>query len=238
VAELRGACGPARTPVVDGGETRFERLCPGRATLVVDLPGCVRLERTVTVPASGELSLGTLELRAGGGAQGEVLDADGEPVAGAVLSLEGHPEEPLGRTGRRGEFTVPSLPQGDVSIQATHPSLGSSTPVAVRVLRGTVARGVLLRMERSARDGARAVLPRAVALEEGDGVTVRGVLPGSAAERAGLRAGDRVVSVGATPVTTVREAERRMTGPPGDEVVLEVERDGRRRTVRFVRESR
>jgi C-terminal processing protease CtpA/Prc len=93
-------------------------------------------------------------------------------------------------------------------------------------------------MERSARDGARAVLPRAVALEEGDGVTVRGVLPGSAAERAGLRGGDRVVSVGATTVATVREAERRMTGPPGDEVVMEVERDGRRRTVRFVRESR
>lgn len=238
VAELRGACGPARTPVVDGGETRFDRQCPGRATLVVDLPGCVRLERAVTVPAAGELSLGPLELRAGGGAQGEVVDADGEPVAGAVLSLEGHPEEPLGRTGRRGEFTVPSLPQGDVSLEATHPSLGASAPVTVRVLRGTVARGVLLRMERSARDGARAVMPRAVALEEGEGVTVRGVLAGSAAERAGLRAGDRVVSVGATTVTTVREAERRMTGPPGDEVVLEVERDGRRRTVRFVRESR
>jgi hypothetical protein len=112
VAELRGACGPARTPVVDGGETRFERLCAGRATLVVDLPGCVRLERAVTVPASGELSLGTLELRAGGGAQGEVLDADGEPVAGAVLSLEGHPEEPWGAPGDAGSSPFPLCRKG------------------------------------------------------------------------------------------------------------------------------
>lgn len=239
-AELRGACGPVRVGVSDGETARFERLCAGRATLVVELPGCIRVERPVTLPASGAVDLGRLELRAGGAAEGEVVDADGEQVVGATVGPEGAVGEPGVRTGRRGEFLLSALPEGDVALVATHPALGASRPVRVRVLRGTTARGVLVRMERTARESARAIPTRALTLEEGAGraVLVRAVTAGSTAELAGVRAGDRVVSVGAEAVTTLRDAERRLSGPAGDDVVLELERDGRRRTVRFVRESR
>lgn len=239
-AELRGACGPVRVDARDEETARFERLCPGRASLVVDIPGCMRVERSVNVPASGEIDLGRLELRAGGAAEGEVVDADGALVAGAVVSREGAAGEAGARTGRRGEFSLGALPEGDVALVASHPSLGTSRAVRVRVLRGTIARGVLLRMERSARDAGRVVPARAVTLDDGAGraVLVRAVAAGSSAESAGVRPGDRVLSVSAEAVSSARDAERRMTGPPGDDVVLELERDGQRRTVRFVRESR
>lgn len=240
-AELRTTCGPSRVPLVEGEPARFERLCPGRATLVIEAPGCLDVQRALQIPASGEVSLGRVELRGGGGATGEVLDGDGDVVAGAVIAREGDEGGLTARSGRRGEFTIAPLPEGDVGLVATHPSLGTSLTARVRILRGTTARGVLLRMQRTVRDGSRVVPTESVTLEEGGArgeVLVRSVAANSTAERAGVRPGDRVVSAGAAAVRSLRDAERRMTGPPGDDVVLELERDGQRRTVRFVRESR
>lgn len=240
-AELRTPCGPTHLAWRRSEQARFERVCAGRATLVLSAPGCLGATRSVAVPATGEVSAGVIELRAGGGASGEVIDADGEPVAGAIVAPEGDEPTVLVRTGRRGEFSIAPLPEGDVNLVATHPSLGTSVAARVRVLRGTTARGALLRMQRSARDGARAVATRSLTLAEGEGgrgVIVRGVTDESTAERAGVRAGDELISVGATPVRSLRDAEQRLSGPPGDEVVLELARDGQRRTVRFVRESR
>jgi C-terminal processing protease CtpA/Prc len=47
-----------------------------------------------------------------------------------------------------------------------------------------------------------------------------------------------VVTIGAEPVRGAADAERRVEGAAGDDVVLEVERDGMRRTVRYAREAR
>ena len=62
-----------------------------------------------------------------------------------------------------------------------------------------------------------------------DGVAVRQVVPGSVAERAGLRPGDLLVEVAGRPVRGLEQvvrAVRRM--PPGAWLPLAVERDGRR----------
>jgi pimeloyl-ACP methyl ester carboxylesterase len=64
---------------------------------------------------------------------------------------------------------------------------------------------------------------------------VRRLEAGSAAERAGLREGDQVVRIGATPVTdsrSVMAARHRLRG--GDRVELEVQRDGRSSSIAFV----
>lgn len=245
-AELRTSCGPVRFGVVERAEARVEHLCAGRATLLVDTPGCLRVERAVTVPATGELRLGRVEVAAGGGATGEVIDGRGEVVVGAVVSsTEAAPDDLAGmaRTDRQGAFAIQSLPEGDVTLIAQHATLGRSLPERVRVIRGTVARGVRLRFERDLRTAMVAmptttVLVADVTVSGARAVEVRGVAGGSTAERAGLRAGDRVRTVGGVAVTDARDAEQRMRGALGDDVVLEVERDGVQRTVRFRREGR
>lgn len=58
-------------------------------------------------------------------------------------------------------------------------------------------------------------------------VAVRDVLPGSAAERSGLRAGDVIVSYGGRRVFGVAELNRlTLEGRPGETVVVDVLRDG------------
>ena len=54
------------------------------------------------------------------------------------------------------------------------------------------------------------------------------LLPGSAAERAGLAAGDLVVSVSGKPVATWFDFTREIAANPGKELVLDLERSGRR----------
>ncbi len=244
--ELRTPCGPARSTVAERETARIERLCAGRTVLVVDAPGCMRAERAVTLPAVGHVRLDRVELAAGGSAEGDVVDAHGEPVAGAVIArLDAPPEALTGtaRSDRRGAFLVANLPEGDIAVVAWHPTLGRSVPTVVRVLRGTVARAVRVRFDRDTASASRALTMRAVSFEAvtvpgaAPSVEVRGVAPGTAPDRAGLRAGDRVVSLGGEAVSTPAEAERRLAGAVGDDVVIEVERDGVRRTLRWAREA-
>jgi regulator of sigma E protease len=58
------------------------------------------------------------------------------------------------------------------------------------------------------------------------------VLPGSAAERAGLQKGDRVVSIGAKPIPGWFEFTTEVSASPGRALAIEIEREGRRFEVR------
>ncbi len=237
--EVRTTCGPVHTGASERVPARLEHLCPGRAAMVVDAPGCIRAERSAVLPVTGSVDLGRVDLVSGGGAEGEVTDARGDPVAGALVAPPDAPADATtgtARSGRRGEFTVANLPAGDVTLVATHPALGRSQQAVVRVIRATMARGVRLRFEGEIGRATRAAQAPSVTLVDGrGGVEVGAVAPGSGAERAGIRPGDRVVSVGAVPVRLRAEAVRLFTGARGDDVVLELERDGVRRTVRYTR---
>jgi S1-C subfamily serine protease len=62
----------------------------------------------------------------------------------------------------------------------------------------------------------------------GDGVPLSHIMPGSAAERAGLRDGDVLVRVGEQPVNTFEELRNAIRArQPGDVVRLVYLRDGR-----------
>ena len=58
------------------------------------------------------------------------------------------------------------------------------------------------------------------------------VLPGSAAERAGLAAGDRVVAISGKPMATWFDFTAEVAGNPGRTLALEIERAGRRFEIR------
>jgi serine protease Do len=67
------------------------------------------------------------------------------------------------------------------------------------------------------------------------GATISSVVPGSPAERAGLRPGDRIVAVRGVQIRNVFDWEaQRLDMRVGDSVALTVERDGRQRTVNVV----
>jgi hypothetical protein len=81
-------------------------------------------------------------------------------------------------------------------------------------------------------------LTRAGALfaRRGGVVTAEDVLPGSPAERAGLRSGDEVLAVEGRPIAEwdLPELQARLDdGPPGDRVTVRVRRGGSERTVRI-----
>jgi len=70
-------------------------------------------------------------------------------------------------------------------------------------------------------------------LFKGDGLEVMHVAPGSAAERAGLRAGDRIRRIGRETGTAQMDERVYTFGlePPGTVVALEIERGGQRSTI-------
>lgn len=64
------------------------------------------------------------------------------------------------------------------------------------------------------------------------------VIAGSAAERAGMLAGDRIVAVDGAEVTRFEDLQRAIVTHPAVPVVMEVEREGRRLTLRATPEAR
>ncbi len=69
-------------------------------------------------------------------------------------------------------------------------------------------------------------------LERSDGAVITEVVPGSAAEAAGLRAGDVVIALDGEPVRDAADLRNEIgLLPPGERVKLEVLRNGRRLTV-------
>ena len=75
--------------------------------------------------------------------------------------------------------------------------------------------------------------------QESGGILLSGVVPGSAAEEAGLTAGDRLVEIDGTALETIYDfqavlAER----APGDVVTAVFERDGERHTVEVTLKER
>jgi putative serine protease PepD len=65
-----------------------------------------------------------------------------------------------------------------------------------------------------------------------DGTEIQAVAPGSPAQSAGLRAGDVITGVDGSPVREPEDVSDAVNAlEPGDEVEVEVSRDGERRTV-------
>ena len=69
----------------------------------------------------------------------------------------------------------------------------------------------------------------------GDGMEISGIMPGGAAEAAGLKKGDIITAIADKPVKTVQDYMAAMSGlKRGEEVVITIDRDGKTSKVKAV----
>ncbi len=238
------------------GSFRLENVPSGRARMLVRSAGHVAFEKVVTVEDATRVDcpveLEAIVLQEGGALEGEVVDARGDPVVGArvsqgaALSYVPSANRASGAaTDRTGAFRFVDLPEGPVSVEAYHPDKGRGRGVA-EIRAGRTTDRVRITLESAAEPSAAgqahaddtATGGVAVTLaEHGQGeVIVAAVAPRSEAERAGIMPGDRLIAIDGAAVDSVGAAHHRMFGPLGDDIVVELVRDGAPRRLRVARE--
>jgi regulator of sigma E protease len=163
----------------------------------------------------GPVADGSLMQRAGLRPGDEIIELDGERVAGRsdvvlglIDSMSGSGTVALGVLGEDGRSRTVNLRVDDPDVRKA-----LTDPAAF-------SRGM----------GFRFWEPPRPAL-------VGRVSPGGPAERAGLRAGDRIVAVDDAPVADFPALVEAISARPGREVLIEYERDGARARLRLTTES-
>jgi hypothetical protein len=182
---------------------------------------------------------------------GDVVDALGRTVWNAQVAAGIPPDWEHGvRTDHAGHFRIRGLPPGELVLSARHGAVETERAATVRAVVGEETRGAVLRLAQVVDDETlRAVElatppPAAEArsraalglVRRAAGIVVERVSPGTAAARAGLQAGDVLVSVDGEPVRSAAQA-RGMLNPmriAASALVLEILREQSRLRLRYV----
>ncbi|HLK35366.1 MAG TPA: carboxypeptidase regulatory-like domain-containing protein [Polyangiaceae bacterium] len=247
--------GVRRTRTDLRGTFSLADLAPGTARLTVHKSGFSPATQSITVPDRGGLSayaIRRVELVAEGVVEGQVVDARGDPVAGARVAaghvptwlLVGASPDGVAVTDARGRFRLGELAAGALDVEAYAPDLGRARVAGVKVEAGRATEDVrVVLAPESADAGAPGELGAsggvAVTLGETGApteVVIVSVVGGSEAERAGLAPGDVLLSVDGVAVRTMAEARGKLSGPLGDDVVTGVRRGDADLSLRVQRE--
>ncbi len=235
-----------------GPDGRFllRDLPAGPARLLVSAKGYARVERDLRIgDSTQELPLERVDLAEAGEVEGEVVDKDGDPVVGARVARGTAPAFiPIGPlpaglavTDAQGRFVLGDLPEGEITLEAFAPDRGRGHEKA-RVLSGRRLRGIRIELggEVAAVDppsSGGVAVTLAETTENGQKhFFCKLVTPGSEAERAGLLEGDILARIDERPPTSLEDARRHLSGPLGDDVLVEVLREGELRKLRVARE--
>jgi len=232
----------------DDGSFEVKDLAPGRVRIVAFAAEWSTCEAIATIEGDGRrpIELGAVDLPRAGTVEGTVVDENGDPVAGARVG-EGAvptwlPLGPLPRgmvlSDRDGRFVLPGLPEGDVRIEAYEVDHGRGAEEAVPVRAERTRSRVEIRLQsagpKKAPAGAGSL---ALTLgEEGGRVVVVAVPNASEAEAARVLPGDALTAIDAQPVRTVEAARKMLSGPLGQDILLELKRDTRTIHMRVRRE--
>lgn len=237
------------------GEFRVDGVKPGRVRLLVRARGHAKLEQSFDVDARKNdtgFDVGRLVLEPESVVEGEVVDENGRPVAGARVARDHAPTwVPTGAlapasgiavSDARGAFRLGELPEGSVDLEAFAAELGRGRASAIRVSPGRPTGGVrIVLAKEQATQAPEANASGNVAVTLGttdDGaVSLVSVADGSAAERAGLLAGDQLRDIDGVKVKNMEDARARLAGPVQDDVVMVVTRGDRTLTLRVSREA-
>jgi hypothetical protein len=246
--------GVRRTRTSASGAFVLRDLAAGSARLHVRAPGFALASSPIAIPDTRGRTpfvIPRVELAEEGAVEGEVVDSNGEPVAGARVAQDHVPTWlVIGASPRgvavadaKGRFVLRELPEGTLSLEAYAPDRGRATAGGIRVSAGrttTDVRIVLATRPAGPSSESSATGSLAVTLgETGDPVevVVFSLVEGSQAERAGLAPGDILLAVDGSPVATMEDARAKLSGPLADDVVVRVRRGEHPLSLRIPREA-
>lgn len=242
--------GVTRSVVADElGEYRLTGLPPGPGELSGRHEeygsGKIRVQIQAD-PSDREIVLPDLDLSPHVEVTGVVVDEGGNPVAGAQIAGDrigpylavGGNLDVLAQSDEAGQFRVEVAREEPLHLYAATLGrlFGFSDPISVGDRdRVGAARIILDRSDKLPPDEQGTVL---VALEESSsGVALYSVSAGSQAERAGLKMDDVLLEVDGVRPQNVTDARELLSGLPGSDLRVLIERDGRRMELLTAREA-
>ena len=228
---LRGTtAAPRGGAAFSRGAFRLDHLTPGTYVLTASTPGRPPARSSAVVVKSSSVTDGvTIAVAPGGVVEGRVVDDRSAPVEGVELrfdlvSVVGA-SDAVATTNASGRYRLEGAPSGLFTVSAHKDGF------KMKLLSGmTVASGATTTKDLTLTKGNGVELTGIGANLRvgGNGVTFGGVVPGNPAALAGLRAGDRIVSIDGEEIAglSLADAIQRLRGDPGTVVGVTVERGG------------
>jgi protocatechuate 3,4-dioxygenase beta subunit len=231
------------------GRFRFTDVTPGATHISVSHPDYAPTDVDVTVASTGRADraydIDAIDLAEPGAVEGRVVDRDGRPVAGARVGVGvvgayvpvGAASAGTVTTKSDGSFHLDRVRPGEAEVSAYAPDVGRGRAV-VSVDDGRTHGDVVIRLEASADErepsATGGVAVTLAERQQGPAaeIAVVEVAPGSEAEHAGLVAGDVIRRIDRASPASTSDARRRLSGPDGSDVVIEVSRNGSVSTLR------
>jgi hypothetical protein len=215
------------------GAFRIENLQAGRLVLTASAQGkAPARSESIEVQAGATTRAVRIVLTAGGTVVGHVYDDRHAPLAGvdmrfdAVSSMVDSASD--AKSDDAGQYRLEGAPQGPFTLRAQKDGYRVLLLSGLRVdPKGTLTQDVTLH----GADGGAGLEFGGIGANIGhtpEGIAVGAVFPGEPAERAGLRAGDRVVRIDGDDADgmSLADALQRLRGPAGTVVGVTVQRSG------------
>jgi S1-C subfamily serine protease len=146
----------------------------------------------------------------------------------------------MAMTDGGGRFRLNNLNPGTVDLSAVAGAVGRGSARGVRIDSGRTTSRVRIQLGRSP-EPEEPTASGNLALTLGERspgeVVVLQVPEGSEAERGGIKVSDRVLTIDGERADGLRRVRALLAGPAGSDVVIEVEREGKRQSARVTREA-
>jgi hypothetical protein len=211
------------------GAFRMEKLAPGRYVLSAGTPGKAPTRSDPIDVSGGTTTSGVrIVLPSGGAVTGHVFDERHAPLEGVEVRFDAVSSvidgSAIAKTDAAGQYRLEGAPTGPFTLRAHKAGFRVRMLSGLRVdARGTLVKDVVL----SAVDGGAAIELAGVGASltpTPEGIAFGAVFAGDPADRAGLRAGDRIVGIDGegTQGMSVADALQRLRGEVGTSVGVSV----------------